>query len=256
MELTLITPLILTYNEEANIARTLSGLEWAERIVVVDSYSTDGTVSVLEAHPQVMMHQRTFDNHRAQWNYGLDQIETDWVLSLDADYVLSTTFVRELRTLQSSADGYFAHFRYCVLGKPLRSSLYPPRLVLFRCSKGQYIQDGHTQRLQLNGATDYLETPIYHDDRKSIGAWLKAQQRYAQQEVGKLDSQPFGALSIADRLRKTGLAPFAVPAYCLIRKGLILDGKAGLYYTLQRTYAEVLLALHILDHRLRSSHDE
>jgi len=256
VNLSRVTPLILTYNEEANIARTLNRLEWAERIVVVDSYSTDGTVSVLEAHPQVIMYQRTFDTHRDQWNYGLDQIETNWVLSLDADYVLSTAFVRELRTLQSAADGYFGHFRYCVFGKPLRGSLYPPRLVLFRCSKGQYVQDGHTQRLELNGTTEYLEKPIYHDDRKSIGAWLQAQQRYAQQEVEKLDSQPSGALSPADRLRKTGLAPFAVPAYCLIRKGLILDGKAGLYYTLQRTYAEVLLALYILDHRLRNSHDE
>jgi hypothetical protein len=63
-------------------------------------------------------------------------------------------------------------------------------------------------------------------------------------------------LSAADRLRKTGLAPFVIPFYCLLRKGLILDGKAGLYYTLQRTYAEVLLALNRLDGALRDADGE
>lgn len=256
MELPDITPLILTYNEEANIVRTLNCLSWATRIVVVDSYSSDATPDIASSYDQVDVLRREFDNHRDQWNYGLDQITTEWVLTLDADYTLSNDFVGELRELKPSADGYFGHFTYCIFGRSLRGSLYPPRVILFQRMKGRYVQDGHTQRLSLRGSTDHLESPIYHDDRKPLKAWTRAQAKYARQELKKINDQRERSLGPIDRLRKIGLAPFFVPFYCLLRKGLILDGKAGLYYTLQRTYAEVLLALLRLDGVLRDSDHE
>ena len=83
-----ITPLILTYNEEANIERTLSGLKWARQIVVLDSNSTDQTASIVERFDNVRFVRRQFDNHTAQWNFGLAEIQTPWVLTLDAEAVL------------------------------------------------------------------------------------------------------------------------------------------------------------------------
>src|SRR5882762_5987283 len=129
-----ITPLVLTYNEAPNIERTLSRLTWAERIVVVDSFSTDETEPICRRHPRVEFIQRKFDDHTSQWNFGLAQIKTEWVLSLDADYVLSDELVVELKnlTLAEGVNAYFASFKYCVHGRRLRASLYPPRPVLFR----------------------------------------------------------------------------------------------------------------------------
>ena len=76
----------LTYNESPNIGRILQRLTWAKRIVVIDSYSTDETLEILKSFPQVDVYQRKFDTFANQDNHGLDQITSEWVLSLDADY--------------------------------------------------------------------------------------------------------------------------------------------------------------------------
>ena len=94
-----ITPLILTYNESPNIGRILQRLTWAKRIVVIDSHSTDETLEILKSFPQVEVYQRKFDTAANQGNYGLDQITTEWVLSLDADYFLTDELIKEVKRL-------------------------------------------------------------------------------------------------------------------------------------------------------------
>lgn len=89
-----ITPLVVTLDEAPNIARTLDKLTWARRIVVVDSGSVDGTIEILKRYPQVDRFDRTFDSFAEQCNFGLAQVQTEWVLSLDADYELSDDLVR------------------------------------------------------------------------------------------------------------------------------------------------------------------
>src|SRR5262249_31194477 len=86
-----ITPVVLTFNEEQNIARTMSQLRWAKDIVVVDSGSTDEPLAMLTEFPNVRVFNRRFDPHATQWRYGVEetQITTDWILRLDADYQLS-----------------------------------------------------------------------------------------------------------------------------------------------------------------------
>ena len=254
MDLTTVTPLILTYNEEANIDRTLGRLTWAERVVVVDSYSEDATVDIATSYDNVDLVQREFDDHTSQWNYGLDQIDTEWVLSLDADYQVPEAFVSEMQALRPSGDlaGYRATFTYCVFGEPLGGTLYPPRIVLFRNRKARYVQDGHTQRLSVKGLVGDLDTSLEHDDRKSLDRWLDNQRGYARLEAEKL--READEHSLPDRLRKTDVwGPLLVPLYCLFAKGLILDGWPGWYYTLQRTYAELIIALTHLDAHLRDS---
>ena len=156
-----ITPLILTYNEAHNIERTLSQLTWADRVVIIDSFSTDSTLDIIKSYPQAAVFQREFDNHTSQWNYGLAQVQTEWVLSLDADYLITDSLISELKNLaeNSQINGYFAAFKYCVFGKPLKGTILPPRQVLFRKSKAIYIDDGHTQLLKLSGQSELLIEP-------------------------------------------------------------------------------------------------
>jgi glycosyltransferase involved in cell wall biosynthesis len=249
----LITPLILAWNEAPNLGRTLAALPWAERIVVVDSGSTDGTLELLAPDPRVRVVHRAFDNHTAQWNFGVDQIETPWVLALDADYVVSSELSAELANLDLDGPNaaWFAGFRYLVAGKPLRGTLYPPRAVLFRKDRCRFEPDGHTQRLAIQGPVGRLRGCIDHDDRKPLGRWFAAQVAYAALEADKLRAADPRTLRRADRLRLR-LWP-AVPLvflYTLIVKGCLLDGWRGWYYTLQRTVAEIMLALELLDRRL------
>src|ERR1041385_4532118 len=162
--LDLITPLILTYNEAPNIARVLQGLSWAKEIVVVDSFSDDETVYIATSFPNVRVVQRAFDNHRNQWEFGLNEtgISTPWVLALDADYVVTEELIAELKTLEPHSDtaGYRAKFIYCINGKKLRSGIYPPVTVLYRRDAATYVQDGHTQRVALQGTIEELRAPL------------------------------------------------------------------------------------------------
>ena len=253
-----ITPLILTYNEASNIERTLAQLTWARDIIIVDSFSDDATISILEKFKQVRIFQRKFDRHAAQWNYGLREtgITTEWVLALDADYVLTDDLIKELKTLKpnSNTAGLRTDFTYCILGKPIRGSLYPPVTVLFRKGKAEYRQDGHTQRVILNGDVKSLNGKIFHDDRKLLSHWLSAQDRYIKLEAEMLSIKKWHQLAWTDRIRKlVFLMPFGIFLYLMLVKGIVLDGRAGIYYGLQRMLSETLLSLRLLEIDLPSS---
>jgi glycosyltransferase involved in cell wall biosynthesis len=249
-----ITPVLLTYNEEANIDRTLSCLAWAKAIVVVDSGSTDGTLNVLARYPQVALFKRPFDSFADQCNFGLDQVRSEWVLSLDADYEVSDRLVEELTNLSATDEvaGYRASFVYRICGRPLRGSLYPPRVVVYRAKNARYVNEGHGHRVIISGKVRSLSGVIYHDDRKPLSRWLASQQSYAQAEADHLISADARLLSAPDRLRRMGWpAPILVFLYVLVAKGCLFDGWPGWFYTLQRVLAECMIALELIDRRLR-----
>jgi glycosyltransferase involved in cell wall biosynthesis len=253
-----ITPLILTYNEAANIGRTLAQLAWASDIVVVDSFSDDDTIKIVSSFSQVRVYQREFDSHAKQWSFGLKEtgINSEWVLGLDADYVLTDESLAEIEALSPGPDvkGYRAKFVYCINGKRLLSGIYPPVIALYRRMDGSYRQDGHTHKLVLKGKVEDLHSPILHDDRKPLRRWLEAQSRYTKLEADKLLSSEPASLSWTDRVRCWRVvAPAAMLVYCLVARGGVLDGWAGFYYAFQRALAELMLSLYLIDHDLSES---
>lgn len=244
-----VTPLILTYDEEPNIGRTLERLTWADRVVVVDSGSEDRTEEIVRSYPNTHFLVREFDTHARQWNYGLEQVDTGWTLALDADYLVPPDVVDEIASISEEAAtaGFFAEFDYVVLGSQLSHSLYPSRQVLFRTDRAVFEDDGHTQRVQVDGPSGHLEGRILHDDRKPLSRWLRNQAHYAEREAKKLSNTPPSELSLPDRLRRTRvLGPPAALFYCLFVKGLILEGWPGWYYALERTVAEAVISLALL----------
>jgi len=253
-----LTALLLTWNETANIKRTLDRLDWLAEVLVIDSGSTDGTLDILAATPNVRVLHRPFDSFASQCNFGLDQIRTEWVLSLDADYGVPAELAKALPALLTRADheglaGYAFPFRYCIDGQALRGSLLPPRTCLYRTRQGRYLDEGHGHRVQISGAVAPLPYALLHDDRKPLERWLASQQGYLKIEAASLLNTPTRQLSAVDRLRKhTPLAPLAALVFCLVVRGGVLDGTAGLTYALQRTYAELLLLLLLREQRQRS----
>jgi len=245
-----ITPLILTYNEAPNIDRTLQQLTWAQKIIIIDSYSEDETLEIIQKYPQAQVFQRKFDTFANQCNFGLNHIQTEWALSLDADYLVTNQLVDELKKLtpESSINGYYARFKYCVFGKPLRGTILPPRQILYRIEKATYLDDGHAHRVQVKGESKTLKSYIHHDDRKPLSRWLWAQDRYMKIEVKKLLNTPTNELSIGDKIRKKKVfAPFIIFFYCLLLKRGILDGWQGWYYGFQRMLAETLLSIRLIE---------
>ncbi|MGD1089601.1 MAG: glycosyltransferase family 2 protein [Verrucomicrobiota bacterium] len=228
-----ITPLILAFNEAPNIRRTLERLCWAEEIVVVDSFSTDETLEIVKSFPQARIVQRKFDSFAGQCNFGLEKVKTNWVLSLDADYVLSEELVDEIRRLDGggNAAGYQVRFRYCIQGRPLRGSLYPPRT---------------------EGPVRMLSGWIDHDDRKPLERWFGEQVKYSGREARYLLETSNTELKMADRIRKKIiLAPALVFFYTLLGKGLILNGWPGWFYVFQRTFVEILRSLRLIEEKLK-----
>ena len=246
-----ITPIILTFNEAANIGRSLERLKWARDVVVVDSGSTDETLHILSRFPNVRVFHRPFDHHALQWAYAANEtgISSEWILRLDADFMMEPAMQSEVAALQPAADtaAYRIAFTYCVEGRPLRASLYPALPVLFRRGKASFVRDGHTEKLEIDGPIVPLRNRLLHDDRKSLERWLQSQSRYQSLEAEKLLATPWSRLSWANRLRRTRvLGPLAVAVHCLFVKGLLFDGRAGLLYTAERVTADLILSMHLL----------
>ena len=184
-----ITPVLLTYNEEHNIARTMSHLAWAKDIVVVDSGGADRTLAVLATFDRARVFHRRFDTHANQWRYAIEntQIATDWILrSFDADYQVSDALIAELALLNSNApvSAYRISFDYAVLARQLLSyALYPANTILLRRGRFSVQDEGHTEVWDVSGPIVTLSARIVHDDWKPTGQWLIGQARYMQREL-------------------------------------------------------------------------
>jgi glycosyltransferase involved in cell wall biosynthesis len=253
-----ITPLILTYNEAPNIARTMACLTWATDVVVVDSKSTDETVEELTRWPNVRVFTRIFDTHANQWRYAVSDtgVKTPWILRLDADYQLTRELIEELRTLDPDPDtsAYSIAFDYAIFSRKLRASLYPRNTILLRQGHFNIHDRGHTEGWVVNGIVKRLHSRVIHDDWKSAESWLNAQSRYMIRELAKISSG--GEARLRDRLRLVPpLMPSVIFLYCLFGKGLIFDGRPGLFYALQRSIAEAVLSLLVLEKSLRGRVD-
>jgi glycosyltransferase involved in cell wall biosynthesis len=248
-----ITPVLLTYNEEQNISRTLSHLAWAKDIVVVDSGSTDGTLGALARFRNVRVFNRPFDTHARQWRYATEEtnIGTDWILRLDADYQVSDALIAELARLDPNAavSAYRVRFDYAIFSRMLISSLYPPKTILLRKGCFSVWDKGHSDVYDVRGPIVTLNATVVHDDWKPIKQCLIGEVKFLQLERDWIRVHKGGLVRWL-RVRPP-LMPIAVFLYCLFGKRLILNGRAGLFYALQRMVAEAMLSLMVLEERLR-----
>jgi glycosyltransferase involved in cell wall biosynthesis len=248
-----LTAVILTWNEEENIGRTLSHLTWLEKIIVIDSGSTDRTVDLVQSFSNTELHTREFDTHATQWNYGLGFCNSEWILSLDADYILPYAFIEEIKgnILKDQYSAFNAEFEFVIFERPLNRNNTTPRPVLFKKANCIYYDDGHTQRLRIQGNTGSFKTKILHDDRKPLNRWLLNQSAYTMREAQMLMETPNEKLSFNSRLRKKIIAtPLMMFFFCLFGKRMIFNGWHGWHYTLQRTIAEMLLSLRLTEEKL------
>ncbi len=250
-----ITPVVLTYNEAPNIGRTLDRLRWAREVVVVDSLSTDETPAIASQFSNARIFQRQFDNFAGQWQFAINEtgINSEWVLTLDADFIVTPETVQELASLRPEAGThiYKANLTYCIQGRALRSGLLPALPVLYRRREAVLTADGHAYRVSCPGETRTLRARLLHDDRKPLKTWIEAQSKYAALECAKLLSTRRWDLSLPDRIRLLRVfAPVAILIYCLVFRGGLFDGWPGMFYAFQRMFAEILLSLYLIEHDL------
>jgi glycosyltransferase involved in cell wall biosynthesis len=244
-----VTPVLLTLNEEPNIGRTLASLSWADKVVVLDSGSTDGTERVARGFPAVRWFTRPFDAHAKQWRFAVEEtgVESEYILALDADMSTSASFLEELefRFLAGSYVGATIPFEYWMMGRRLPGSIYPPQVRLFRRGSARVEQDGHTQRFVVDAPAYRFRSRLRHDDRKSLERWVHSQLGYSKKELERLNGE--GRSALKDRLRRTGLMPIVAGSVAYVRTGGPLGGGAALRYTWERVVFECLLAMRLFD---------
>jgi glycosyltransferase involved in cell wall biosynthesis len=247
-----VTPIILTYNEEANLRRALQSLGWAERVIVLDSGSTDATEPIAKSFANVDWHVRPFDSHLAQWRHGIYEsgITTEFVLALDADMSVPQQSVEEMRFLvnERKYKGGITPFEYRIFGRALTGSLYPAQLRLFRPDMVRIGQVGHTQEFVTGGPIYRFKTRLILDDRKSLERWVSSQLSYSSLEATRINARSM--MRWRDWVRTFGLMPAIAGALAYCRAGGPFTGPAALRYAYERAGYECLLAITLMSARL------
>ena len=109
---TKISALLITYNEEKNIQRYLDDVEdYADEILIIDSYSTDKTEEIARKHSKVQFVKRVFDDFTNQRNYGISLAKNEWITFFDGDEGIPAKLKNEIISTvqQPDCDAYFVY---------------------------------------------------------------------------------------------------------------------------------------------------
>jgi glycosyltransferase involved in cell wall biosynthesis len=271
-----ISVVVLTQDESANIARCLASVDWADDILVVDSGSTDGTRE-LAARLGARVLTRPFDNFAAQRNFALDEGRPihDWVLHLDADETVSAELRREIEQIVgggSTLAAYQVPFRLMLMGRWLKhSGMYPGYQVRFgRRDRLRFHMVGHGQRETLGlHEVGFLKGHLIHDNfSKGVSEWAAKHTRYARAEAQSVlehaGDRHWGDLvraeSHVERRRVVKELSYSLPMrplmrflYVYVLRRGFLDGLAGFRYARLMAWYERLIDMNIAEGRRRKA---
>ena len=268
-----LSVIILTYNEEKNIRRCLSSLDWCDDVVILDSYSTDCTEEITKSCG-ARFTRRIFDDYASQRNYGLNEIKYKhpWLLMLDADEIVTPELINEIRLTLKSCDTemclYHVRRKDIFMGKWIRySSGYPTwfgRLARIGYVK---VERAINEEYKTNGKVGFLKEHLMHYPfSKGFHAWFEKHNRYSSMEAGlyaksNIDIVKFrNLLSKNPTLRRKAIKSFVyrMPLRPLLMflalyifRGGFLDGYAGFTFCLLRTFYEFMINCKISELRLR-----
>lgn len=199
-----LTVIILTYNEAHHIQRALTSVETlADSIYVIDSQSIDDTTSMARAAGATVL-VNPFVNQAQQFNWALDQLppETDWVMRLDADEIITPKLTNEImemlpKTAKSTA-GIYVSRRMTFLRRPIQwGGIFPAKVLrLFRYGKGQCENRWMDEHIIVEGDTLEFEGEIVDDNKSSLTWWTEKHNSYASREVVDILNQEFEFMPI------------------------------------------------------------
>ena len=184
-----LSVVVLTKNEEANIAECLKSVAgWAAEIIVVDDESTDRTVKIAQTFTDKIFH-RKMDVEGTHRNWAYAQASNEWVLSLDADEMVSEELRGEITRAVADKNftGYSIPLRNFIGSRWVRyGGWYPAgKLRLFVKSKFRYEDVGVHPRVFLEGATGHLTKDIIHKGYPDLEHFLGSLNRQTTLEARK-----------------------------------------------------------------------
>jgi len=183
--------LLPTFNCEPTIRATLVSVDWADEIVIIDSYSSDGTLDIVKEF-DVKLIQHKYVNSAKQKNWALQYCNYDWVLQIDSDEILELGAEDEIRYVAEYADANTHCFKMArknhVLGKWVKyGGFYPDwEYRLFRKKYGKWWDREVHSRLVVPGKIGLLDTPLIHYGMPNISKQLNNLDRYTRYEADEL----------------------------------------------------------------------
>ncbi len=179
-----LSGVVICYNEEEKIDAALSSLHAvSDEIVVVDSFSSDGTEAICRRYTDRFL-QRRWSGYRDQKQFATDQASFDWVLSLDADEVLSPELQAEVRRWKSGKDegidGYYLCRKTFFLGRWIEHTTWYPdwQMRLFLRSAGRWEGGRVHESFRVNGSTGRLPGDLHHYTYASLSEYLQQLERF------------------------------------------------------------------------------
>jgi glycosyltransferase involved in cell wall biosynthesis len=183
MEKIPVSVYVLTTNNRRSIERCLKSLSWAQELVVVDSFSQDGTYEICKSYADKIL-QREWTGHRDQYQYAADLTTLDWIMFVDADEETPTELAEEIRTelhgRGKELDGYFAYRRTYYLGRWIRyGGWYPDgEIRLYRREKGRW-EGGLHAKLVVDGKVGVLRNQYHHYTYGNISDQIQTIDKYS-----------------------------------------------------------------------------
>lgn len=265
--------LILTKNEDVNLPACLESVAWCDDVVVLDSFSSDGTCD-LAREKDARLFQRAFDDFGSQRNYALDEIQFKhpWVFHLDADERFNEELKVECERVieRDERSAYFVPNRIMFLGKWIKhSTQYPyPQVRLLKVGEVRFTKAGHGQREdQAKRGVGHIHVAYDHFNfSKGIGDWVEKHNRYSSGEAADLLASCSGAVDWSGVLsgetmrRKRSLKQIhsRLPGRWLVkflylyvlRRG-VFDGYPGFLYCVLQGFYDFLIVAKVKEMRQR-----
>jgi len=181
-----LAAVILTYNEEDNIAACINSVRWADAIIVFDSFSSDRTVAIAQEKGVVVL-QHAFENYGAQRNAALDQIDAEWIAFIDADERATPELGEEIRSkLSQSERGWRIPRHNFIFGRlTLGAGWYPDyqlRMLHRESARYDHARPVHEEVI-LDGEYGTLENPLIHHNYSDVSHFIAKQERYTDIEA-------------------------------------------------------------------------
>ena len=228
-----LSVVVITHNEEANIGRTIASVQPLTQnggeVIVVDCGSTDQTVPTAQALGAKVFVE-DWKGFAAQKNSAIAKASCDWVLSLDADEVVTQDLRAEIERILASPDpkinGYWIPRMNYIFGRWVRhGGFWPdPKLRLFRRGTGHFLERPVHETMQVDGVVGHLIEPMFHEAYPTLSSYIEHMNRYSSlgaQLAAQKGQTGFTLFNIL-------LRPAGTFAYNYVFRGGFLDGREGL----------------------------
>lgn len=185
----MLTAIVLTLNEARHLPDCLRSLAWADEVLVYDSFSTDATVAVAEAHGARVC-QRRFDNYAGQRNAALQATTAEWVFFVDADERVPPALREEITGVLARPEaGWWVPRDNYLFGRLTRHAGWYPdyQLRLLRRAAAQYDPARPVHELvRLDGAAGHLRQALVHINYEAVGEFIAKQKAFARLDAQRL----------------------------------------------------------------------